>query len=933
MAKKRIFLSVMILLVFLTNTVLFFIAQNPSKTFIALFSISQITFLALFFFELNKFKKKKNKNVYISEKDDKNLQQLNEEDSLKFERISQAEQRLQSIINLIPNALSVKDQKGKIILANQSFASIFSKNRRDLIGLNVDELHSEQEEFQELEELDKKVLNSFKVENVNSWITQKNQQKKYFHITKIPAVDPVIDESVVLTIYNDNTDNIHHQRLLHSRSRVLTSIAENNNLKVNISRLIKDVEARFNNIKITVLQNYQESFKILASSDLNESLLNTINKMLNNNASFFQKYSSTRGLIMLNSKELMAHDTEFKKLLGNEHLESLWLKVVTDNNENKIGVIIFWRDSDFAPSSRQLKEIEECSLLVNLAITNANYQMEVQSYLEVIESSHSAIFLLNDNGKVFKSNKAAQDLIGLSSKIINNQTIHDVLKSFNEPTKIKDLLKAIENHQFWCGNIVNENAAINSKIYSISISPSDDENQLSILMIEEVSSSEELKKQIEKPEYNDPITGLYNRSMLFERLQQILDGTKRTKTTLGLILIDLDFFKKVNERVGHEEGDRVLKIIAERISKTVRKEDVIARIDGDEFAVIIRGFKSANILRTLAQKLMKEIAVPIKINGHDHFLSSSVGIGIGPNDADQASELIRNVELALYRAKINGRDQFEFYQFELNRLSQERIKLEAEMRYGISHDEFFLMFQPIVDSDSKEIVAAEALMRWKNSKRGLISPMDFIPIAEETGLINQLGEQLIKQTIDMIKSLGDSKIKIRVNLSARQITEGDIGQSIIKLLKDSDIDTSSFGVEITESLMMEKKEKALKVFNRLSDQGISIAVDDFGTGYSSLSYLKSFPIDCIKIDRLFIKEIDKDIKDKTLVDAIFAIAQKMNMSVIAEGVETFSQFETLKKMKNEKLLIQGFLFSKPLRKIEFMEQLATDHLHKKFSVS
>ncbi|HFB66654.1 MAG TPA: EAL domain-containing protein [Aeromonadales bacterium] len=876
---------------------------------------------------------KKPNLIILSKSVQKKIQQDLQEDHLTYDRLSQAEQRLQAIVNLIPHAISVKDKNGKIILANQSYADIFGLRRRDIIGMHQDKIQPENEELTQLKLQDAKVLENYQVNTIETWMTNYQKQKKLYEITKVPAIDPVLDEPVVLGIYMDTTEHFYKEQLLHARSRVLESIAESNSLVKNMMLLISEMENRLKNIRISVLENLGDEFGVLASSPVNEDLLNHFNMALNSNVDFINRHPSHRGLLVIKPRDLFSDNQQLQQVLTDEGINNLWIKMITDSNENKLGVMIFWSDDEIAPTPEQLKDINESSLLTTVAIRRFKIEQQLKHFNDVIETSQSAIFLLNSDGKVSQANHAFERVFGVSAEKMNNQPLSVLKPEGDLGLPFDEIFKAVKNSRLWRGKITICKSKDRCMVFQATVSPSTSNENNAVVFLDDISDMEETRDKLESLSFYDSVTGLHNRGLFFERLQQNLDSSKRTKTTLGLILLDLDLFKKINDTVGHQLGDEVLKEIANRIVASVRKEDIVARIDGDEFAVVIRGFKSPNILRNMAQKLMQEISKPLEVGGNKLFITCSVGIGIGPKDSDNASELVRHVELALYRAKINGRNQFEFYEFELNRLLQQRLSLESEMREGLAEGQFFLMFQPIVDSNTKKIIAAEALMRWKNPVRGLVSPMEFIPIAEETGLIKELGELAFKLAIEMIQKLGDSAIKIRVNLSAKQLSEGNLAESIASLLSENNISSHLFGLELTESLLMERRDDALIELNQLQQMGISIAIDDFGTGYSSLSYLKTFPIDTLKIDRSFIRDLEIDENDRALVDAILAIASKLQLSVIAEGVETVGQLEILNEMKSAQLDIQGFLFSKPLLAEALLEQIAADLLHENIIAS
>jgi diguanylate cyclase (GGDEF)-like protein len=415
---------------------------------------------------------------------------------------------------------------------------------------------------------------------------------------------------------------------------------------------------------------------------------------------------------------------------------------------------------------------------------------------------------------------------------------------------------------------------------------------------------------------HDTLTGLPNRVLLNERLEQALTRAKRGEIIAALIL-DLDHFKRVNDTLGHPAGDKLLRIVGDRLRNLVRETDTVARMGGDEFAIVQVAISSPADATTLAQRIIAVVSEPYDIDEHQVVIGGSVGISIGPSDGLSSDEIMRNADLALYRAKSDGRGALRFFEAEMDAQMQARRTLECDLRKALPAGEFELHYQPIVDIATDEISGFEALIRWHHPRRGMIAPGAFIPLAEETGLIIPLGEWAVRVACATAASW-PGNLKIAVNLSPAQFRSPGLLQAIVDALSVSRLAPDRLELEITETILLHDSEATLAILYRLRELGVRIVMDDFGTGYSSLSYLQSFPFDKIKIDRSFVKDIAEDQGSLNIVRAVAALAKGLGMSTTAEGVETTEQLNSIRCEGCSEM--QGFLFSRPLPADE-IEQL------------
>jgi len=411
----------------------------------------------------------------------------------------------------------------------------------------------------------------------------------------------------------------------------------------------------------------------------------------------------------------------------------------------------------------------------------------------------------------------------------------------------------------------------------------------------------------------DFLTGLPNRQLFNDRLQQHIIRVRRNNEKTALLYVDLDRFKNINDSLGHASGDLLLRKVAERMRNAVRETDTVSRLGGDEFVVLLASVGSPKDVRYIVENLIEEISRPYNINGREIFINASVGIVIYPEDGKDNKELLAHADAAMYHAKESGRGRYMFYEESMNREIIRRIEMETALRHALERKEFFLLYQPQIEPLSGKVMAIEALIRWNHPKLGIVKPTQFIPLAEESGLIEPIGEWVLENACLNFRRMQTQNLapaSLAVNISSRQFMRGDFIELVEHIILESGISPNELELEITESLLLDESINTRSMFNRLGAMGVKLAIDDFGTGYSSLGYLKRFPIHTLKIDRAFTRDIPADNQATTLTLSIIAMAHALNMLVVAEGVETGEQLELLRK--NNCDFVQGNYFSEPL---------------------
>jgi diguanylate cyclase (GGDEF)-like protein len=430
----------------------------------------------------------------------------------------------------------------------------------------------------------------------------------------------------------------------------------------------------------------------------------------------------------------------------------------------------------------------------------------------------------------------------------------------------------------------------------------------------------EKESRIHHLAHHDPLTNLPNRVLFHDRLEQMMIKAHRTSRQVALLFLDLDRFQQVNKTLGHDTGDQLLKIVANRLQSAIRKSDTVVRMGGDEFAVILDDIKNQQDVSFVAGKILQSLAEVITVGEYELYTTTSIGISLFPDDSEEVEGLMRCAETAMYRVKDGGKNSYQYYTANMNTRALEFLLLEAGLRKALEQNELVLFYQPQFDLVTRELIGMEALLRWKHPERGMVSPADFIPLAEETGLIIPIGEWVMRAACKQNKAwqeAGYKPVRMAVNLSGRQFRLDNITETVAQILDETKLDPRHMELEFTESIIMRRVESTITKLEQLKQMGVMLAIDDFGTGYSSLSYLKMFPIDKLKIDRSFIKNIDTDENDAMIANSIIALAHSMKLEVVAEGVEEERQLQLLQERGCDAM--QGFLLGRPVPAEEFTE--------------
>ncbi|MDP4985149.1 bifunctional diguanylate cyclase/phosphodiesterase [Pseudoalteromonas tunicata] len=540
---------------------------------------------------------------------------------------------------------------------------------------------------------------------------------------------------------------------------------------------------------------------------------------------------------------------------------------------------------------------------------------------KAVEFSGSGVAIANANFEIEYVNPKLIEMSGFENDHFLGAPLLSIISS-DMQILLDDIDLDIRSRHHWRGDTVLKNKENHPIWVSLSVSPIRElDNSISsyVASAQDISFVKESQRKMEQLAYFDTLTGLANRAFFRMQLRKSMALAERGHYAFALFYFDLDEFKRINDTLGHDAGDQLLLQVANRLKQRLRAEDTVARLGGDEFAVLLSGIDDKSKAAEVAMIIQETISQPIKLGSNEVIISASIGITMAPDDSPEEDQLLKHADLAMYEAKAKGRNTYHFYNQELNAAAKERLMIENELRIAIKEQQFELYYQPQVDCRTNEVVGFEALIRWFHPTQGMISPVKFIPIAEATGLIVEIGEWVLWEACRFAKRLEEQGRgnNISINLSARQFKDSNLKALLSRILVKTSISAQSLHLELTESMLMGDVEVAINQLLELKMLGVSLSIDDFGTGYSSLSYLKRFPVDILKVDRSFVKDIPADSNDMEITAAIIAMAQKLNLNVVAEGVETSEQITFLKN--NNCYIVQGYFFSPPLAEAQVPE--------------
>ena len=557
--------------------------------------------------------------------------------------------------------------------------------------------------------------------------------------------------------------------------------------------------------------------------------------------------------------------------------------------------------------------------------TRKKVEGELDLVSKILKNANEGVIITDANTRMIMVNPAVTKITGYEESELIGRTPRVLQSKRHDKEYYKKMWDSLKESGKWEGEIWNRQKSGEAYPEWLSITAvNDSDGKVSkyIATFHDITELHMSKERLKYTSDHDALTELPNRRIFEDRLGQSLVSAKRRNVKLGVMFLSLDRFKKINESLGHTAGDHLLQIVAKRLSEALPEYDTVARWGGDEFVFIIRDAEQNQDVINTAAKMLGRLSTPFTIEGQELYLTASVGVAIFPSSGEDVKTITQAADIAMKKAKERGGNNFQLYSSTMESGAYEAISIEQDLRKALERDEIVVYYQPKVDVESCVVVGMEALVRWKHATKGIISPVKFIPLAEETGLIVPIGEKVLEDACLQTKKWldkGFSPLAVSVNLSALQFAQSDLQVRVEAILNETGLPPEYLDLEITEGTVMRDVENAIVILQRLSDMGVSVSIDDFGTGYSSLGYLKRFPLNTLKVDRSFVSDITTNPDDAAITETIISMAHNLKLKVVAEGVETFEQFDFLKARKCDQ--IQGFLFSRPLDAQAFEEML------------
>ena len=625
-------------------------------------------------------------------------------------------------------------------------------------------------------------------------------------------------------------------------------------------------------------------------------------------------------LIGRNNHELIHHT--HKDGTAYECSDCHILEVLNGSTPVTVQDEIFWRkDGSSFPVEYSCNPIYQNNKAVGAVVSfrdiSARKQSEkrIRTLLQAVEQSPVSVVMTDTQGDIEYVNRAFELSTGYAAEEVIGQNPRILKSEQTPPAYFEELWKAIVSGNSWQGELQNRKKDGSLYWERAYIAPVVDDAGVTthyLAVKEDITLQKQQEEKIIHQANYDSLTNLPNRFLTLDRLSQLIKEAKRQGNLAAVLFLDLDDFKKINDSISHEVGDKLLVQAAERLQAAIRLEDTVSRLGGDEFIVLLGNLSKLEDVYPIAEKLLSCFREAFLLDGRELILTASIGIAIYPNDGDEPAELLRNADTAMYHSKEQGRNTYNYFTEAMNQGVSRRLQVEEQLHGALDRDEFELHYQPIVNTLNGEIVAVEALLRWHSSVLGKVSPDEFIPITEQTGQIVPIGQYVLREALSMVRKWTDllnHEFKVSINISPRQFRDPSLPKMIRRCLKQLEISNETIVLEVTEGVLMSGHAFIGETLQELNRMGISIAMDDFGTGYSSLSYLRSYPFDSLKIDRSFVHDIMIDPADRELVNATIAMAHSLGLKVVAEGVETEAQLRHLAKQGCE--MAQGYHFSRP----------------------
>lgn len=611
----------------------------------------------------------------------------------------------------------------------------------------------------------------------------------------------------------------------------------------------------------------------------------------------------------------------YRALALSHGLRACWSQPIFSSDRRVLGTFAMYARSPYRPSSDDVRLIEIAAQVAGIAIERKRAEESLRAsehrLRAIVSNSADGIITIDEGGGIESFNPAAERIFGYTAPEVLGRNVSVLMPDRSQHNQyLQGYAQTGHGQTIGVGPREVIGRRQDGSTFPMDLAVSEmplDGGRRFVGIVRDITERKHAQEQLSYLAHYDPLTNLPNRLLFQDRLAQSAINAARHDRVVGVMFLDLDRFKTINDTLGHEVGDAVLKAVAERLNRCMREGDTVARLGGDEYAIVLADMAHAEDAANVARRILDEFSHPVQAGRHELYATASIGITLYPTDDERVDQLLKNADTAMYRAKETGRNTYQFYTADMNAKAIERLDLETHLRRAQERDEFLLHYQPQIDLSTGRIVGVEALIRWSRPGRGMVPPVEFIPVAEETGLIASIGQWVLRAALAQAKTWLDAglpRVRVSVNVSPRQFRLPEFPSTVARILREAGLPPHLLEMEVTESLLVEHEPGVLARFSKLREMGVRFAIDDFGTGYSSLSYLKRFPIDTLKIDRSFVANLAADPDHSAIASAIVSLAHSLRLHVVAEGVETATQAAFLRSLGCDSA--QGYLYSKPL---------------------
>ncbi|GAA0700023.1 hypothetical protein GCM10009104_31100 [Marinobacterium maritimum] len=719
----------------------------------------------------------------------------------------------------------------------------------------------------------------------------------------------------------DITQQWREHTLLETSTETLRLLAEGGSLKDALDIVIRGVEAIDPDMIVSVMLQEDEGRRVRlgAGPSLPQAYAEALLGVKTGaDITVFEALVSSGQAVFIEDIECDRRWRNLAPLALSCGLRACWSLPICSSTGRGLGAFVVYYREPGLPDSENQRLIEQVGTLVRQVIEQVRAQEALRLSARVIEHSHSAIIVTDAKGVIVAVNPAFTEVTGYSEEEAIGRNPNFLQSGRQSESFYRSFWKSLKRDGYWRGELWNRRKDGSYFAQWLTASAVRDElgNITQFIGIsDDITDNKAATARIEFLAYHDPLTELPNRQLARDRLEQAMARTRREEDGhFALLFVDLDQFKGINDALGHTVGDGLIRAAAERLQESVRETDTVSRQGGDEFLIMLTGDVEMHTVSRVCSKLLAALSRPFNVDGHTLSVSASIGVSMYPDDGEDFDTLMKKADMAMYSAKDAGRNTFRFFAEKMNADVMDRILVRNGLLRALEHNEFVLHYQPQVDLNSGQVVGVEALVRWQHPDIGLVPPDRFIPVAESSGLIVEMGRWVLREACRQLRvwreMIGCDDMIMAVNISVLQFTRGNLEEAVVEALRESGIPPSMLELELTESVLLKEAEQALEVMNRLRALGVKMSIDDFGTGYSSLSYLKQLPVDKLKIDRSFVKDVTVDADDAAIAHAVISLAHILGLHVIAEGVENEEQLDFLRTRNCDQY--QGYLFSRPL---------------------